>query len=327
MRIIEFHFNPKKKKSIIMDSFIYEPENTEEERLGNLYIIGKLFNPLPQHSDFLNNLSSIIKKEYFKISHQHSEQALKQGLKSSNEFLSKLNEKGDLSWLGNLDFAVLSLKDSIFNFTNIGNVKILIVREKEIIDLSQNLEFQNINPHPLKIFNNIISGKLVLNDKILILTKEIYEYFVTHNLLNNINKLSRIERKGIKAILRPHKKNLLKISGIYLLVCLESTYSAKKKFKIKPFQKKDKKIHFCPISLLFIYKKLISFFIRIILQFKKLFVLFIIKIFSYLKILLLNFFYKIAKKFSWLRFFKIRKNILLIITLILMLIIGHLVFG
>ena len=118
MKIFELHFNPKKRKDIVLDSFIYEPENVEEKKLGSLYIVGRIFNPLPRHSCLLNDLSSIIKKEYFKTSYQNSEQALKQGLKCANESLAALNEQGDVSWLGNLDFAVLGLKDFIFNFTN-----------------------------------------------------------------------------------------------------------------------------------------------------------------------------------------------------------------
>ncbi len=328
MKIFELHFNPKANKNIILDSFIYEPENIEEKKLGSLYLVGKLFNPLPQHSRFLNNLSSVIKKEYFKISSQSSEQALKRGLKYANEFLSNISEQGDVSWLSNLDFAILSLKNFIFNFTKVGDIKILIIREGETIDVSQNLEFQDIEPYPLKVFNNIVSGKLVHYDKILILTKEIYEYFSKQKLFNNFNKLSIIKEKDLKAIIKPHKKNLLKISGVCLLFSLEPMQFPKTKFKTIEFQNKKSSCSFLFLSIL----KPVSSFMGIASRLKKSFAVFVKncltkKLFFFLKTLLSNFFYNIAQKFSWLKIFKIRKNILLIITLISMLIIGHLIFG
>ena len=88
MQIFEFHFNPKAKEEVILDSFIYEPENVYEKKLGTLYVAGELTNALPQNHRFLNNLAPAIKEGYYQLSAQASpEAALKNSLKKANNFL------------------------------------------------------------------------------------------------------------------------------------------------------------------------------------------------------------------------------------------------
>jgi len=128
MRVFEFHFNPKAQEDKIFDSFIYEPE---------LYMAGELSQVLPQNSQLLNNLALTIKKAY----QTHS--SLGEVIKKANEFLEKETKAENVSWLGNLNFSVLSFKDYILNFTKVGNIKILLQREGELLDIGQNLEFQD----------------------------------------------------------------------------------------------------------------------------------------------------------------------------------------
>ena len=176
MRIFELHFNPEAKEDLIFDSFCYEPENVYEKRLGSLYMVGELRNTLPQNSRLLDNIAQVIKGKYYAFPLQTPEQSFKESLKKINEFLAGEVSKENVSWLGNLNFAVLSLKNFDLNFTKVGGLKILLLRAGQIIDIGRNLELQDIEPYPLKIFVNIVSGKLDVNDKILVLTKEVFEF-------------------------------------------------------------------------------------------------------------------------------------------------------
>ncbi len=202
MRVFEFHFNPKSQEDKIFDSFIYESE---------LYMAGELSQALPQNSQFLNNLALTIKREY----RTHS--SLGEVLKKANEFLEKEAKAENVSWLGNLNFAVLSFKDFILNFTKVGNIKILLQREGELLDIGQNLEFQDTEPYPLKIFGNIAEGKLAQNDKVIILTKNVFSALTQKG--NFFTELSRIsDQKELKKLLKINKSILSEISGICLLL-------------------------------------------------------------------------------------------------------------
>ena len=229
MQVFEFHFNPKLKPDLIFDSFCYEPENIYERRVGSLYMAGLLKNTLPQNFRLLNNLAKVIKESYYRPALHSSEKQLKESLKTANEFLEKVAKTGDVSWLGNLSFAALSLRNFELNFTKVGDLKIFLLRGGGVIDIDRKLRFQDITPWPLKIFGNIVSGKLAENDIILVLTKEVLEIFQNQNLLTEIAKAIPLDERKLKEIFKTKGDELSKVSGVCLLIFLskEIGYPAK----------------------------------------------------------------------------------------------------
>lgn len=238
MKVFEFHFNPKLKPDLIFDSFCYEPENIYEKRLGSLYLVGLLKNALPQNFRFLENLAKIIKERYYRLTLKNPEKALKESLKEANEFLEQIAKKGDVSWLGNLSFTALSLTphqkpwwEIELNFTKVGEIKIFLLRAGKIIDIDKKLKFQDIEPYPLKIFGNIVSGKLVENDIILVLTKEVLDFFESQNLLSEISKITPFDEKKLNEIFNKKGGELSNVSGICLLILLTKEISAGKRLQ------------------------------------------------------------------------------------------------
>ena len=254
MQVFEFHFNPRlrqgfggqaKLPDLIFDSFCYEPENIYEKRVGSLYMVGFLKNVLPQHFRFLDNLARVIKEEYYSPKLHSPEKSLKESLRTANEFLEKIAKAGDVSWLGNLSFAALSLRNFELNFTKVGDLKVFLLRDGQVIDIDQKLRFQEIEPYPLKIFGNIVLGKLAENDIILVLTKEVADFFQgrgeggvqSQNLLNEIAKIlppSPNFGGGLKEIFDKKRDEFSKISGICLLIFLSKEVLAKKREAILP---------------------------------------------------------------------------------------------
>lgn len=246
MQIFELHFNPKIKEEQIFDSFIYEPENIYEKKLGNLYMVGELKNSLPQNSKFLDKIAQLLKKNYYTLSLSSPEKALSQDLKKINEYFGEEVKNNNVSWLGNLNFAILSLKDFNLFFTKTGDIKILLLRAGQIIDIGKNLDLREIEPYPLKIFLNVVSGKLAKNDIILVLTKGIFEFFRQQNILTKIAQLFHdggIDPKKIKKILPPElftKGEGKNISGICFLSILKPESKLIKKLRPLLFQKEEK---------------------------------------------------------------------------------------
>lgn len=220
MQIFEFHFNPKVKKDLLFESFCFEPENVYEKRLGGLYMAGFLKNVLPKNTRFLDNLAKAIKEKYYKGSSYSSERSLKESLKEANNFLEKIARNGDVSWLGNLNFAVTTLKNLEFNFTKVGDLKIILLRKGGMIDIEKNIKLEGLEPYPLKVFPNLISGKLAENDIILVLTKEVFDAFSKENLFAEIASLSPFEPKTLKQILNKKREQLSKVFGLCLLLVL-----------------------------------------------------------------------------------------------------------
>lgn len=263
MQVFEFHFNPPKQSELasgqaklIFDSFYYEPENIYEKRVGSLCMVGVLKNVLPQNFKFLDNLARVIKGEYYSPKLHSQEKSFKESLRTANEFLERIAKAGDVSWLGNSSFATLSLRNFELNFTKVGDLKVFLLREGQVIDIDRKLRFQEIEPYPLKIFGNIISGKLAENDIILVLTKEVADFF-NQNLLNEIAKILPFDERKLKEIFDGKRDELLKISGICLLIFLSKEILAKKRETILPQPEKFslKKV-FSPLVKLFKFPKI-----------------------------------------------------------------------
>ncbi len=240
MQIFEFHFNPK-KDDLAFDSFVYEPENIYEKRLGSLYLIGEIKNATPQSSNFLNKLAKKIQKSYYKLASKSPEKALSESLKKANSFLSEEVKNDNVGWLGNLNLAVLSIKKQKLNFTQTGDIKILLIRQKQITDISKKLEFQEIEPYPLKIFSNTISGKLTQKDLLLVLTKKVFEFFKEKSIIQKIAELEEFNQKEIKRTIPSNLFNKgegSKISGICFLILLKEKIFSESKKQIFASQKK-----------------------------------------------------------------------------------------
>jgi len=234
MQIFEFHFNPGLKPDLIFESFCYEPENIYEKKMGSLYMTGLLKNALPKNLQLLEKIAKLIKGEYYKKTIFTPEKSLRESLKEANDFLEQIAKKGDVSWLGNLSFAVLALKEFKLNFTKVGGIKMFLIRGRKIIDIDKKLRFQDIEPYPLKIFGNIVSGKLAENDLILVFTKEVFDFFQRNLLLNEIAKLPHFSEKELKDILSGKKEELSKISGICLAILLTKEVLRGKREEILP---------------------------------------------------------------------------------------------
>jgi len=222
MQIFELHFNPELREEQFFDSFVYEPESSYEKKLGNLYMVGELQNSI--NRKLLDDIAQVFKKHYYSLSIKSPEKALSHASKKANEFLSEEVKKENISWLGNLNYGIISTNGLNLTFTKTGSLKILLLRNGQIIDMGKDLETQEIDPYPLKIFFNVVSGKLIENDKLLLLTSEVFEFLKEQNILSKLAK--EIDAKIIKKILPPSLFDNgpgAKVSG----VCFISTIVSK----------------------------------------------------------------------------------------------------
>ncbi len=244
MKLLELHFNPKKENRAF-DSFIYEPENIYEKRLGSLYLVGEIENATPKSYHLLNKLAKEIKKDYYKLASKNPDKALNETLKKANELLSEEVKKDNVHWMGNLSFAVLSLKNFKLNFTQTGSIKVVLIRKGIITDITEELGPREIEPYPLKIFFNTVSGKLSENDLILVLTKEIYSFLKEKGIINKIAKLESYQPKEIKKQIPSRlftKGEGAKVSGVCFAAFLKEEKSSSRK-QISAPEKKTSFLH------------------------------------------------------------------------------------
>jgi hypothetical protein len=221
MKIFEFIFNPKLKKDLIFDSFCYKPENIYEKNKGHLCMVGLLKNSLPTNIYLIKKIARMIKDVYFKSPDSNLHSCFKSSLKKVNDFLLQKSDSGNTSWLGNLSFLALSLKGRKLFFSKTGDIKILVVRNKDIIDIDEKTKYNEVSPYPIKVFARTISSKLSKKDLVLIFTREVYDYFKEKNLLEKIIDPVKFNEKEIRKILDKRKKEIVDVKGVFLGISLK----------------------------------------------------------------------------------------------------------
>lgn len=168
----ELIITPKKEsRKAFLDTFIFEPENIEEQNLGNLYIIGEITDISSNSEYLINLLVATIKKEYYSNTGRTPMESLEASLAKTNEMLADFAEQGNIEWIGKLHITIAVFKNGVLYFSQTGVSKALLVRGKNIIDIGQDL-VSDPKPHPLKTFSNIASGQIDKGDKLILATSK-----------------------------------------------------------------------------------------------------------------------------------------------------------
>jgi hypothetical protein len=234
MEVFELHFKKKTEEDLDLDSFCYEPENIYERRLGSLYLVGELKNALPQNEKLIHKIAQTIKAKFYALPINSFDKSFEESLKAANNFLTEEVKEDNVSWLGNLNLAIIAVKNFDINFSKVGNIKILLLRKGQINDIGERLKFQEIEPYPLKIFSNIATGKLIQDDQIMILTEEAYQAFsIETQLVNDIAQIPVEDKsyaRNLKRVLKQKEKILAQISGICLLITITPELLPKREF-------------------------------------------------------------------------------------------------
>src|SRR4030043_1854545 len=120
MKAFEFQFNPGIDPTLVFESFCHEAENIYERKMGSLYMLGELKRALPHNYRMSEKIMSAIRKEFYSKFQRSTEVALKEALRRANDLLSAEVSKENTDWLGNLNFAIISLKNFSLQFTKVG---------------------------------------------------------------------------------------------------------------------------------------------------------------------------------------------------------------
>lgn len=241
MKVYQLYFKDSDKEAKeVFKTFYFEPANIYEDRRGSLFMAGQVGSDAVSSTDLLGHTAEFIKDGFYGPPSSTPAKSLREGLKQGNNFLRKRAELGEVEWLSSFNFAVLSLtplsdpsepKTDIryeLNFTKVGNTRIILLRNRETVNLGEKVKDADIEPYPLAVFSNIVSGQLKKGDRILILTGEIYKIFLEKDFLKKLAELNQLDEKTINRTLKAVTET--KRPGVCLLidVAFEQEISGKK---------------------------------------------------------------------------------------------------
>jgi serine/threonine protein phosphatase PrpC len=228
LSVREIVFCNEEEKSFC-DIFIYEPENVDEQKLGNLYIVGEIVNLSESSSYLINLLASVIKKEFYSKPKRPTMESLEAGLHRANSILSNLAEQGNVDWIGNLNMICGACKENELYFSQVGSAKTLLVRDNQITDIGKNITKEE-KPHPFKTFANIASGEIEKNDLVLFATPEFFNIF---SLEKTRQIASSLDLEELAEVIQDKIEQEEGISAVGLLIMkIEDKKQSKEKEKI-----------------------------------------------------------------------------------------------
>jgi hypothetical protein len=172
-----------------IQTFHYEPENIALAPLGSVFGIFEIENHNDDSAYIVNFLASVAKKEYFSHPKRPAIESLEATLHKINLALSELIKQDNTSWLGKLNATICVFEKSNIHFSVSGRAKVLLIRDNILNDISEGLAEES-DIHPLKTFIEVSSGRLKMNDKILLTTPGLFEIFSPEEIQKNATRFS-----------------------------------------------------------------------------------------------------------------------------------------
>ncbi len=242
MEVYQIHFEAGEERKL--KTFFFQPENVYKSRLGRLFLAGDTKKDLDS-DNMLGLVSRIIKEEFYTHRGKDPALALKETLKVANKYFQQVAAKGSVDWISDFNFAILNLvenkdkKGFTLNFTSTGSMKVVLLRGGDVINLGQKLEKKEIDPFPVKVFFNIVSGQIQKEDRLFVLSENVYKNLLENNFLKKIAQAPFLSDRRIKRSLSPLKKNL---SGVCLIIDLVGDEGRQKKNRMMFKTGKKKKV-------------------------------------------------------------------------------------
>ncbi len=205
MQIFELYFNPK-KENYIAEAFNYKPKDAYEAKIGRIYLLGEITAPEKKDAPLLQNIFYSLREDFYKDPSIPPEKALQSSLLGINRII-KENKKKE-----NLNVAIIASKNFSIFASKIGNVKIFLISRGKVIDIGKEVEDGEFN-----LFGSIIVEKMKKKDKLIILSSEIYSFFVKNKILEKIANESLGENIANK-ISAMHKEQSPEIFGTAIII-------------------------------------------------------------------------------------------------------------
>ncbi len=171
-----------KKLQPFINSFHLRGTNFDQQKIGEVFGIIQILDHSENSAYIPNLLAQVIKKEFFSNPKRNTSEGFEIALHKANLALTDLAQHEVIEWIGKISAVIGVIKNTEFNFTQVGGGKILLLRNKVLTDISRGLDTGEGIGHPIKTFSNISSGKLEQNDKIIFASEYVFDSLALEDL-------------------------------------------------------------------------------------------------------------------------------------------------
>ncbi len=212
-------------------------ENVARSSLGTLIGVFEIDDQSEDSAYIVNFLASVAKKEFFSNPRRGAIESFEAALHKINLALAELVKHGNVAWLGKLHGAIGILEKNNLHFSVTGHAKILLLRSGTLADISLGLASEESHTHPIKTFVEVSSGRLSVDDQVLLSSPELLALF---SLADLSKTAGRMDHQRFTQFLKTALVNELDMAGL-VVVNIEEDLGASVSLTKTPTPRTEKK--------------------------------------------------------------------------------------
>ncbi len=170
------------KSQIAVHCFVAQPTPLEERMLGRLFMVFEIGAQDGGQHQIIDSLQREMQGQYYQSEDFQAEVAFERALQKLNERLPYLVPQNLEAWVQKANILIGVLKDSSLHFTIVGRMHAFLVHRQRIVDILETSRGATEAVSPLKIFTNIISGHVSIQDSLLFCTTSVLDYLSQEKL-------------------------------------------------------------------------------------------------------------------------------------------------
>lgn len=159
------------------------------------------------------NVLDILEKRFNPQNLGDEEAIFERILQEINQSLNALAQKGENSWIGNLNSIMGLVSGNEICIAQAGRFSGYIFRKGKISSLTENSHLKE-DPHPLKTFSDITTGRLAQEDRIVFGNMELYNHFSLDRIRKTVEQSSA--NASLQELYRALKRN--KITSVNAII-------------------------------------------------------------------------------------------------------------
>jgi len=179
--------------------YISHSSDDDSDR-GSLVFFIELETSDRDNEAIITDLEAELTKQYFNSPTDSIEYAFENALAKANVSVKDTLLSKPKNWLSKMHIIVMAASEEEVHLSHVGNAHAFLTHHDHVADILDNTSSQRSSagyvpktPNPVKLFSNIISGKLGLSDSITIVTDPVLDYLSADRIRKTTNDNTSLE--------------------------------------------------------------------------------------------------------------------------------------
>ncbi len=176
-------YDPDRSASTV-NVWVAHPTPSEEQQLGTLFLVSGIDTKSRSNHEVLNVLQEELKHQYYQGHDENVEATFEVALQRTNQRLHQLILQGVGQWVDHAHMVIgVQWREQLY-LSCLGTMHGFLVRRERLHDILGQPSGQKANP--LRLFDQVISGRLEAGDRLLFCTPALLDYFSMEKLRRTV---------------------------------------------------------------------------------------------------------------------------------------------